>query len=47
MDILLLVVKQCALNQSQRFWLLSNAFASTFTLCILMKYEMARIQSLN
>jgi hypothetical protein len=39
---LLSMVNQCVLNQSQEFWLL-DAFASTFTLCILMKYEVARI----
>jgi di/tricarboxylate transporter len=39
---LLSMVKQCVLNQSQGFWLL-DVFASTFTLYILMKYELARI----
>ncbi len=39
---LLSMVKQCVLNQSQGFWLLDE-FASTFTLCILMKYEVAKI----
>jgi len=42
-----LVVKQCVLNYSQGFWLLLDALAFTFNLCISMKSEVARIEGLN
>jgi hypothetical protein len=44
---LMLVVKQCILNQSQDYLLLFDAFVLIFTLCITMKSEQAKIQSLN
>jgi hypothetical protein len=44
---LIFVVKLCVLNQGVGYWLLSNAFYSTFTLCIAMKVDVARIQTLN
>jgi hypothetical protein len=43
----LLVVKLCVLNQSVGYWLLLDAFYSTFTLCIAMKVDVVRIQALN
>jgi hypothetical protein len=43
MNTFLSMVKQCVLNQNQGFWLL-DAFASTFTLRILMKYEVAEFR---
>jgi hypothetical protein len=41
------VVKLCVLNQSVGYWLLLDAFYSTFTLCIAMKVDVVRIQALN
>jgi hypothetical protein len=40
---LLLMVKQCVLKQNQEFRLISNALASIFILCILLKFEVAKI----
>jgi len=36
------VVKLCVLIQNASYWLLSNAFHSTFTLCIAMKVNVTR-----
>jgi hypothetical protein len=44
---LLLVVKQCVLNQIQRYLLLLDAFTFAFTLCIIMKTSVANIKVLN
>jgi hypothetical protein len=40
---LLLVVKQCVLNQSQGFGLWSNALVFAFTLCTIVKVEVGKI----
>jgi hypothetical protein len=44
---LMLVVKQRVLNQSRCYWLLSDALSSTFSLCIVIKTNVCRIQALN
>ncbi len=41
------MAKQYVLNQSKGFWLLLDAFAYAFTLCILMKFKDSKIQNLN
>jgi len=41
------VTKYYVLNQSKRFWLLLDALAYAFTLCILMKSKDSKIQNLN
>jgi hypothetical protein len=46
-DTLIIVVKQCFLNQSQGYWLLSYVFDSTFSLCTMIKANVCRIQALN
>jgi hypothetical protein len=43
----LLIVKFYVLNQNVGYWLLSNAFHFTFTLCIAMKANVAMAQALN
>jgi hypothetical protein len=48
MDTLLLVVKQCVLNQIQGYWLLLlDAFIFVFNLCSVLKVGVASIESLN
>jgi hypothetical protein len=41
------VVKQCVLNQTQGYWLLPNAFTSSFTLCLVMNVDVVNIEALN
>jgi hypothetical protein len=41
------VAKQYVLNQSKGFWLLLDALACGFTLCILMISKDSKIQNLN
>jgi hypothetical protein len=38
---------QYVLNQTQRYWLLLNAFAYVFSLCIATKFGVAKIETLN
>jgi hypothetical protein len=45
-DTLFLVVKKRGLNQTQRYWLLSNALTSIFNLCIIMKIGVVGIETL-
>jgi len=40
---LMLVVKQCVLNQSQGYWLLLDALGSTFSVCNVIKANVCRI----
>jgi hypothetical protein len=44
---LMLVVKQRVLNQSRCYWLLLDVLGSTFSLCIVIKINVCRIQALN
>jgi hypothetical protein len=41
------MAKQYVLNQSKGFWLLLDALAYAFTLCISMKSKDSKIQNLN
>jgi hypothetical protein len=41
------IVKQFILNQIQGYWLLSDALGSTFSLCIMIKVNVCKIQALN
>ncbi len=41
------IVKQCVLNQSEGYWLLSDALVSTFSLCTMIKANVCKIQALN
>jgi len=47
MDTLLLVVKQCVLNQTRGYWLLLNVLIFVFNLCSALKVGVANIESLN
>jgi hypothetical protein len=42
-----LVIKQHVLIPTQRYWFLLNAFTSTFTWCITLKFDAASIEILN
>jgi len=44
---LMLAIKQCILNQTQGYWLLSIAFGSTFSLCTVIKVDVCKTQALN
>ncbi len=44
---LMLAVKQCVLNQTQGYWLLSITLGSTFSLCTVIKVDVCRTQALN
>ncbi len=46
-DMFFPIVKLCVLNQNVGYWLLLNALHSAFTLCITMKANVARAQTLN
>jgi hypothetical protein len=41
------MVKQCILNQTKRYWLLSNALFYTFSICSKMHREYQNRASLN
>jgi hypothetical protein len=47
MNTLLPIVRQCTLNQTRKYWLLSNVLIFVFNLFNAMKTNLANIESLN